>query len=48
MAKKQISDYCENIKRPFHISYNHKNGSIEVDRKIKTIDENEEESGHKF
>ena len=39
-AKEQIYDYCENqINRPFNLSYNVKNNSIEVDRRIKTRDE---------
>ena len=38
-AKQQIIDYCENIGRPFHLSYNSKTNTIEVDRKIKTREE---------
>jgi len=35
-AKARITDYCENISRPFNVSYNTKTNSVEVDRKIKT------------
>lgn len=38
-AKTQIIDYCENISRPFNVSYNQKTNTIEVDRKIKTREE---------
>jgi phenylalanine-4-hydroxylase len=38
-AKKQIADYCENINRPFNVTYNSKTKTVEVDRKIKTRDE---------
>ena len=38
-AKEQIIDYCENINRPFNLSYNSKTNTIEVDRKIKTREE---------
>lgn len=38
-AKSQIIDYCENISRPFNVSYNQKTNTIEVDRKIKTREE---------
>jgi|TARA_B110000285_G_scaffold228735_1_gene292190 phenylalanine-4-hydroxylase len=41
-AKKQIIDYCENINRPFNVSYNTKTDTIEVDRKVKTREEHEE------
>ena len=47
-AKKQIIDYCENISRPFNVSYNTKTKSIEVDRKIKTRQEKEGEGGLEF
>ncbi len=47
-AKHQIIDYCENINRPFHISYNQKSNTIEVDRKIKTREEREGEGGLQF
>jgi len=39
MAKQQINDYCESINKPFNVSYNIKNNTIEVDRRIKTRDE---------
>lgn len=35
-AKRLINEYCENINKPFNVSYNTKNNSIEVDRRIKT------------
>lgn len=35
-AKEQISEYCENIAKPFSLSFNTYNNTIEVDRKIKT------------
>ena len=41
-AKMQIIDYCENIARPFNLSFNSKTLTIEVDRKIKTRDEKKE------
>ena len=38
-AKAQIIDYCENISRPFSLSFNQRTQTIEVDRKIRTRDE---------
>ena len=38
-AKDKINDYCNNISRPFNVSFNVKTQTIEVDRKIKTRDE---------
>lgn len=38
-AKHQIIDYCENINKPFNLSYNKQTNSIEVDRKIRTREE---------
>jgi phenylalanine-4-hydroxylase len=38
-AKNKIFEYCSNIPKPFNISYNVKNKTIEVDRKIKTREE---------
>lgn len=38
-AKYQIIDYCENINKPFHLSYNKQSNSIEVDRRIRTREE---------
>lgn len=35
-AKKQISDYCETIYKPFNVSYNDQDNSVVVDRHIKT------------
>ena len=35
-AKSQIKDYCDNVNKPFNVSYNLKLNSIEVDRKLKT------------
>ena len=47
-AKEQIIDYCENINRPFNVSYNAKTHTIEVDRKVKTREEKEGEGGLEF
>ena len=38
-AKKRIIEYCENINRPFNVSYNTKTDTVEVDRKIRTREE---------
>jgi phenylalanine-4-hydroxylase len=35
-AKVKITEYCNQINRPFHASYNNKTSSVEIDRKIKT------------
>lgn len=35
-AKKQIINYCENINKPFAVTYNNDNHTVEVDRRIKT------------
>jgi phenylalanine-4-hydroxylase len=42
-AKDKITDYCNNIQRPFNVSYNIKNQTIEIDRKIKTYAESTED-----
>lgn len=42
-AKNQITEYCDNIQRPFNVSYNVKTQTIEIDRKIKTYAENIED-----
>ena len=42
-AKNQITEYCDNIQRPFNVSYNVKTKTIEIDRKIKTYAENIED-----
>lgn len=47
-VKTQIIEYCENINRPFNVSYNTKTDTIEVDRKIKTREEREGEGGLEF
>lgn len=47
-AKAQIVDYCENISRPFNVSYNNKTNTIEVDRKIRTRSELQGEGGLEF
>jgi hypothetical protein len=47
-AKDQINSYCDNINRPFNVSYNTQNNSIEVDRCLKTRPENEGEGGLEF
>lgn len=44
-AKSQIIDYCENISRPFNVSYNQKSNTIEVDRLIQTRKEAADGSG---
>ena len=38
-AKKQITDYCEQIRKPFNIAYDSSNHIVVVDREIKTIKE---------
>lgn len=35
-AKEQIIDYCEQINKPFNVTYDNKTNSVIVDRKIKT------------
>lgn len=35
-AKAQIVDYCDNISKPFAVSYNNTNNTVTVDRKIRT------------
>ena len=35
-AKAQIVDYCDNISKPFAVSYNNQNNTVTVDRKIRT------------
>ena len=35
-AKKQIIDYCEQINKPFNVTYDNRTNSVVVDRKIKT------------
>ena len=35
-AKEQIIEYCEQINRPFNVTYDNKTDSVKVDRKIKT------------
>lgn len=35
-AKRLITEYCDNINRPFCASYNNLTDSIEIDRKIRT------------
>lgn len=47
-AKEQINEYCENINKPFNISYNTVNHSIEVDRSVRTRPEKEGEGGLDF
>ena len=34
-----MAEYCEQINRPFNVTFNEKDYSIEVDRKIKTREE---------
>lgn len=48
VAKQQIIEYCENISRPFNVSYNTKTNTIEVDRKLRTREEKEGEGGLEF
>ena len=45
-AKEQIVDYCENISKPFNVSYNSLSNTVEVDRKIKTRMENTPDTGY--
>jgi phenylalanine-4-hydroxylase len=33
-AKQQITDYCENINKPFAVTYNHEKHEVEVDRNL--------------
>jgi len=35
-AKQQIIAYCENINKPFALTYDHKRHIVEVDRNLKT------------
>ena len=35
-AKEQITEYCEQISKPFNVSYDNRTHSVIVDRKIKT------------
>lgn len=35
-AKEQITEYCENISKPFQVSYNDANNTVDVDRKMTT------------
>ena len=41
-AKEQIIEYCEQIPKPFHLSYNDQTNEVEIDRKIKTRKEIED------
>ena len=47
-AKDQINYYCDNINRPFNVSYNTQSNSIEVDRGVKTRPEMKGEGGLEF
>lgn len=47
-AKEQIHDYCEQIPRPFNVSFNEDTFSIEVDRNLKTRAEHEGGGGIEF
>jgi phenylalanine-4-hydroxylase len=47
-AKDLINEYCDNINRPFNVSYNTSNNSIEVDRSVKTRPEAAGEGGLEF
>ena len=47
-AKKQIVDYCDDISKPFQVSYNSANDTVTVDRKIKTRMEGETDEGPLF
>ena len=35
-AKQQITDYCDDISKPFAVTYNQNTNTVTVDRKIKT------------
>ena len=45
-AKSSITDYCENISKPFNVSYNTANHTVEVDRKIHTRMEHTGDTGY--
>lgn len=47
-AKEQIHNYCEQIPRPFNVSFNEETFSIEVDRNLKTRAEQEGGGGLEF
>lgn len=47
-AKAQITEYCDNITKPFAVTYNAANDTVSVDRKIKTRMEGETEEGPLF
>uniref|UniRef100_A0A7S3CIP4 phenylalanine 4-monooxygenase n=1 Tax=Strombidium rassoulzadegani TaxID=1082188 RepID=A0A7S3CIP4_9SPIT len=46
--KQQIVDYVNNMNRPFNVAYNEELECIEVDRKLKTRAEREDEGGLEF
>ena len=35
-AKQQITEYCDDISKPFAVTYNQGTNTVSVDRKIKT------------
>ncbi len=47
-AKAQITEYCDNISKPFAVSYNSSNDTVTVDRKIKTRMEGAADEGPLF
>ena len=47
-AKQQITDYCDNISKPFAVSFNPNNNTVTVDRKIRTRMEGQEDEGPLF
>lgn len=47
-AKRQIVDYCDNISKPFAVTYNSSNDTVTVDRHIKTRMEGTENEGPLF
>ena len=45
-AKASISKYCDNINKPFNVSFNPKTNSVEVDKKIHTRMEYSTDTGY--
>ena len=44
-AKQQITEYCDDINKPFAVTYDGANDTVTVDRKIKTRMEGEASMG---
>ena len=47
-AKQQIIDYCDDISKPFSVTYNESSNTVTVDRKIKTRREGLPDEGPLF